>query len=359
MTTLERRRHARTGWFDLVVNGGSALTLRFTKSGFLESQRSVTPQVNDYLIVDDVAMVGKTAIVTTVDLDAGGVAESRFATDVDGDRNLRLLFRPQTLAKVARETVPGDTVEFDEVNVRITEYTIGGDGPVAMPGQLPPSSAYTFCVSLSADTADFYADSLQVPEVRTLFTNDVALYTENFLHFPVGAAVPLGFYDANEGLWKGDSNGVVLRILAIAGDSAQVDVNNDSIPDTQGLLDTLGISIDSWERQELAKHYSAGDTLWRLASNHFSNPDGNPIPGPQSAPLDLSQGTPINPDALEELHTQVCGSIIECENRVLGQSIPVVGTPYALNYRSFRALGDKAVRSLRIPVMGSTVPSKS
>src|SRR5206468_3909950 len=51
------------------------------------------------------------------------------------------------------------------------------------------------------------------------------------------------------------------------------------------------------------------------------------------------------------------GSIIECENRVLGERIPLAGSAMSLNYRSYRAPGDSAIRTVRIPVLPDTVPT--
>ena len=33
------------------------------------------------------------------------------------------------------------------------------------------------------------------------------------------------------------------------------------------------------------------------------------------------------------------GSIIECENQTLGERVPLVGTPFSLNYRGDRQIG--------------------
>jgi hypothetical protein len=54
----------KDGRFDLIVNGGALLTLRFTKTNFLETQRQIAPLWNDYATLDTVAMVGATSRVT-------------------------------------------------------------------------------------------------------------------------------------------------------------------------------------------------------------------------------------------------------------------------------------------------------
>ena len=49
------------------------------------------------------------------------------------------------------------------------------------------------------------------------------------------------------------------------------------------------------------------------------------------------------------------GSIIECQNQVLGEAVAVAGTPFALSYRSNRVPGYAAARTMRIPLSGGTL----
>jgi hypothetical protein len=51
------------------------------------------------------------------------------------------------------------------------------------------------------------------------------------------------------------------------------------------------------------------------------------------------------------------GSIIESENQILGERIPVTGTPFTLNYRSDRVPGRTASNILDIPLIGASVPA--
>src|SRR5207244_1920771 len=51
------------------------------------------------------------------------------------------------------------------------------------------------------------------------------------------------------------------------------------------------------------------------------------------------------------------GSIIECQNQTLGESIAVAGTPFRLHYQSDRVAGRTAARSLRIPLSRGTPPA--
>jgi len=51
------------------------------------------------------------------------------------------------------------------------------------------------------------------------------------------------------------------------------------------------------------------------------------------------------------------GSIIECTNQILGETLGLAGTPFALHYRSDRVPGRSAARTLEIPLSGSTLPA--
>src|SRR5262249_39430533 len=47
---------------------------------------------------------------------------------------------------------------------------------------------------------------------------------------------------------------------------------------------------------------------------------------------------------------------VECQNQTLGETVPIVGTPFSLNYRSNRVPGHRAANRLSIPLSGATIP---
>lgn len=49
------------------------------------------------------------------------------------------------------------------------------------------------------------------------------------------------------------------------------------------------------------------------------------------------------------------GSVIECQNQILGEAVTLTGTAVTLNYRSDRAPGRRSAYSLAIPLSGSSV----
>jgi RHS repeat-associated protein len=344
------------GQFSMLVNGGGPLTLRFTKKGFLEAQRQVTPPPNDFISLDDVALIGGSARETVVDSGAVFVSHSRLASDANGDRDLRVVFPKGTVATVTPAGSSGAT--FATKHVRTKEFTVGSGGPTAMPGTLPPSSAYTYCVNLRLDEADSMTSSGALAS-STQFSKYLGCYTKNFLHLPIGSAIPVGFYDETVGLWKASDDGYVVHVLAGAvGSSADsIDSQGTGHGDSSTRLAALHVSSD--ELVALKSEYSVGDTLVRFSANHFTTYDANPGVTAFLSALVSPAGRGATPQGLMSCPlppSTRAGSVIECENRVLGEAIPLVGSPYTLNYRSFRASGDSAVRTVRVPVIGSTVP---
>ena len=182
-----------------------------------------------------------------------------------------------------------------------------------------------------------------------VFSQPVASYVENFLNFPAGTIVPVGFYDRQKAAWVPMPNGRIVTIVGVAGGLADVDTDGDNTADN-------GIGITAQERQVLATSYAAGQTLWRVPLTHFSSADENwPFSRPDDATSPADSGA--GPDADEPLQDPCLsdGSIIECENQVLGESVPVVGTPFSLNYRSDRMPGQPATRT--ITLSGASVPA--
>ncbi len=196
--------------FDMAVNGGGILTVNYQKTGFLPAHRPVNVPWQNYAHVPDAALIPLDSRVTPIDLNASvpiQVAQGNPVTDSDGTRQATLLFRQGTTATM---TLPnGSTQPLTTLNVRATEYTVGPNGPKAMPAPLPPLSGYTYAVELSADEAI----AAGAKEVR--FSQPIINYVENFLNFPVGIVVPTGYYDRERGVWVASNNGRVIKILSI------------------------------------------------------------------------------------------------------------------------------------------------
>ncbi|MEO6060417.1 MAG: RHS repeat-associated core domain-containing protein, partial [Thermoflexales bacterium] len=338
------------GVFDLLVNGGDLMTLVYTKTGYLPSQRQTLTPAQDYVWLPDIVMLAVDTQVTVIDLStpAMQVARGSAITDVDGARQATLLIPRYTQAELVLSN--GTTQTLTNLHIRATEYTVGRAGPLAMPAPLPPSSGYTYALEYGADEALLAG----ADEVR--FSQALFHYVENFLNFPVGTAVPMGYYDRAKALWIPSDNGRVIKILSIISGTANLDTDGNGVADN-GVVITPSkvLTITADERQQLAGLYQAGQSLWRVPITHFTPwdcnwpygpppgakpPDKKPLPNP---PLDCPQ----------------CkgGSIIETQNQVLGEEVALDNAPFSLNYRSDRAPGRVAAYTLDIPLSGSSVPT--
>jgi RHS repeat-associated protein len=336
------------GAYELAVNGGGPLVLQFEKTGLLPVQRSVKTAWRDWVPVEDVALSALDTVVTVVSANATAlqVARGSTVTDSDGTRQATLLVPAGTGATL---TLPdGTTQALTTLSVRATEYTVGAGGPRAMPGTLPPASGYTYALEWSVDEA------LSANATRVSFSQPVFFYLENFLAFPVGGAVPTGYYDRQAGAWKADADGRVIRIVSITSGLADVDVNGDGVADFGGPLSALGFTNE--ERQRLASLYPAGTSLWRVPLTHLTPWDCNwPFGFPDDAtppPDEAPQADRPEPDPCK-----TSGSIIECENQTLGEALPITGTPYTLHYQSDRVEGRASRFGFEVAVTGATVPA--
>ena len=332
-------------WFDMVVNGGGHLIVRYEKEGYLPVERKVLVPPQDYTVLPMVAMTPE-----------GNLATSQFRCNVSGTwqtvqepggGRLTLLVPPGTSWDSCSETA--------DYGIRLVEYTTGTDGPNAMPALLPPASAYTYAAEFRLEESD---GTILSPE----FSNPLIAYVDNFLHFDRGTTVPSGYYDEEVGAWvqsktnganPSSENGIVLKILS-SGSAATFDITNDEVADDVSAI------ISYQERTQVASLvnsgvFSVGQEYWRVPVSHFSERDFNlPFMPPTDA-----KGPKVAPECDNPLNTNCTtrGSLIVCETQVLGEQIQVPGTPYALVYRSDRVPGYAGSRTLHIPLRGATVPA--
>lgn len=338
------------GRYDLVVNGGGLLTVNVQKSGYLGAQRQADVPWQDYLELLDIALIPLDSKVTAVDLTMGSaqMAAGNPVNDSDGNRQAAVLFPAGTTAELMLDD--GSTQPVDNLNVRATEYTVGDNGPQAMPGLLPPASGYTYAVELSVDEA------MSEGIFGIHFDQPVYSYTDNFLDFPVGSAVPTGYYDRETSKWIASRNGLVIKIVGISSGFAEIDVDGDDIADSGAALSALGIT--DAERQSLAASYTPGQELWRVPVEHFTPWDHNwPFGPPLDAVTPRLPSPEVDSGEIEQCLTEASSSIIECQNQAVREEIPVTGTPYLLTYRSTDVPDRKNRMTLKIPLSGDSVPA--
>ncbi|MFD3622035.1 RHS repeat-associated core domain-containing protein [Streptomyces sp. NPDC058676] len=337
------------GHFDLAVNGGTQLTLNYTKEGHLRAQRPVTVPWQDYLPLPDVALIRPDPAVSAVDLTAASPAQlirASTVTDHDGTRRATLFIPAATTATM--ELPDGTSRPLERAHIRITEYTVGDSGPAAMPADLPPASAYTYAVACRAEEA-FQAGARTVR-----FSQPVVLYTENFLGFPPGIAVPLGSYDFRTAQWTAEPDGRVITLLATTGTTADLDITGDGQPDTGDALAALGITDE--ERTHLAATYPPGQQLWRTPLEHFCPQDCNWPAKSEDPDATFPDQNVATSDPLTNDSCNVHGSIIDVDNQVLQEQLPLAGTGLSLCYSSARCEAFTPAYQLRIPLTSEKPP---
>jgi RHS repeat-associated protein len=355
------------GVFDYAVNGGSLLTLDYSRPGYLPAQRRVDAPWEDAIQVEDVRLLGLDANVTVVPLDDrtdAHVARGSIVADEDGARQATLIVPEGGLT--ANITLPDGSVvpALSQLSIRATEYTVGTNGAQAMPAALPATSGYTYAVELSADEA------LRAGATGVTFDRPLAFYVENYLDFPVGGVVPVGYYDRQQAQWVPLDNGRIVRVLSTdASGRAELDIDGGGTAASAEQLTELGVTAG--ELLKVASLYQPGQSLWRAPIPHFSPidlnwpyrlppgagpPGGGNGGGPPWTDPETQTGLQESPSGEVENPCEASGSIIECQNQALGERIPVAGTPFSLAYRSNEAFGTKSRRTLTIPLSGDAVP---
>ena len=338
------------GRFDLAANGGAPVTVDIEGDGWLPAQRTLDVPWQGWADAGEIVLVAVDPVVTTVVPGASvtQVAQSSVVVDDDGPRQAALIFDPGTLAEMVLPD--GSRAPLSSMNVRITEFTVGPSGPAAMPGALPPTSAYTYAMELSVDEA------LAAGADTVLFNRPVAFYLDNFLGMPVGIPVPMAYYDRSAAAWVPSEDGRVIGILSATGGIADVDTNGDGLPDADAVLEAQG--IDLAERQRLATMYAPGASVWRVQVTHFTayDPNYGTVPAPGAEPPQVPPPrTPANSNPDNPSEQGGYGTIDE-EGQVFRERVALPGTSFGLAYSSERVPGYLASRTVDIPLSGAALP---
>jgi len=184
------------------------------------------------------------------------------------------------------------------------------------------------------------------------FNKKVPFYVDNFLNFPVGEVVPVGFYDKSKAAWIPSQNGKVIKIVSITNGMANLDVTGDDVADSGTVITSLGITPE--EQAQLATLYTVGKSLWRVQIEHLTPWDCNwPFGPPQDAVF------PPNKDK-EKLPDDPCkesGCVIQVESQVLGEDYQITGSAFSLHYRSDRVSGRTTGRAITIPLSEDSIPA--
>ena len=204
-------------------------------------------------------------------------------------------------------------------------------------------------VELSADEAE------AANAEHVTFDKPVSVYFENFDGRDVGKVFTNGALIEEQGRFVQETPGVVLEIVGEPGGAAEIDTTGDGVAESGSfLVSTYGITVE--EREELSVLYGTGQELARVQTSHFSG-----ICGGHAAPI-FPPGTkdpnqpPPNPAPPNPCPTKP-GSTIRLEGQCLGESVPLVGSPFRLHYESERTPAAEDRRTIEIPVTGATLPT--
>jgi len=338
------------GAYALAVDGGGELVVRLTEKDHLPAERMASTYWHKYTVLDDVALVALDLAVTEVvprsptsqlawgTRVGGGAAGS--AIDSTPSRRPLLVVPPNT----AISTTGAPAGAF---HVRMTEYTAFREGVRAMPASLPANSGYTYAVEMMVD---------ELRGKGVAFDKPLSFYLDDFLELPEGEPVPTGTYDPTLSAWVPDPSGKVIRIVGISpGGEAIVSASSSG-----------GVVWDAGELASLALAYrtdvcptaqttcaegSAGvkpKQLWRVKMAHFSTKDHNwgiSLPAGAVGPTGSGAGTG---GGSSKNTCEQAGSVIECQNQVLGEVLPIAGSAYSLTTWSDRTLASRLTLRVKL-----------
>ena len=333
------------GRFSIPVQGGSVMTMVFQKENHITVQRKIDVPWKDIAVLEPFKMITEDTASTAVAFDGSSSTvithESTTVTDEFGSRSCSLVFRGDNHA-YAVDDDGNEMFELETINVRATEFTTQD----AMPAQLPPNSAYTYCVELSVDGIK-----------NVVFEDPVVAWVDNFLGFDVGEVVPVGYYDRIGSVWVPHDNGMVVQLLDEDGDGRvdALDADGDDLPDD---LNQNGTYDDEVTGLDDRSRYLPGATFWRVRVSHFTPWDCNwPIGPPSDAESPNPDGVPDSDKANsgEQPCSSSISSFVEDRRRVLHEDILVPGTDITLHYAGSRVEGYKT--AITVPASGDTVPA--
>jgi RHS repeat-associated protein len=335
------------GRFDLVVRGGTTVVLRLEKTGYLPLERRVEIGWDESAFMDDVTML-QPATGSPATFGSGAPAQTITGSCSSDQAGCGTSYQRTPVVFIPSGTTSGS---IGNTTLRITEFTAGPTGRSAMPGELPPTTAFTYAVDLSIDgstgTTTFNKGSAPA---------ELPVYLDDFLNLgangtKIGRVVPAAYYDKDKHAWVSEPNGRVIKITSVTGGVAVVDSG------------TANLSLSTEERTMLGQKYAAGKTLWRIPVKHFSAWDFNLPLGPPDCEGTVCPGPTGNESPPDGCNSSCCmtgyqGSIIDCEAQGLGEAIDVPGTAFQLNYRSRRMPGYRGRAQIPLNLTGAQVHSK-
>ncbi len=312
------------GRFAIPVEGGGPLVVVYRKEGLISVQRQVDVPWNDVAVADTIQMLVEDTAATTVVFDGNPdtviTHQSTPFTDDFGTRATTLVFTGDNMAYAVDEN-GNDLQQLATITTRATEYATLD----SMPAQLPPTSAYTYCAELKVDGVR-----------RVRFEQPITVWVDNFIGFPVGEVVPVGYYDRDRGVWVPLDNGVVVQLLDTDDNGVvdALDATGDGLPDD---LDNNGSTTNEINGLTDSARYAPGVSYWRAQISHFTPVDLNWPFGP---PPDAIWPDPsLAADYSKEDCRRWPNPEVRVRARIVDREIPIPGTDMALHYASNRVEG--------------------
>lgn len=173
-----------SGVYRMIVQGAEVATLSIAVPGYVPVHRAVQPGWQRFATADRTVLVARQANETFVDLAVQtdiAIAAADGSSDGAGSRTGTLLIPPGTSADL--ELAGGGSTPTEALTLRITELTVGADGPARMPAALPAGSGYTHCFEVAVDEAE------DAGAVGVSFASPVYYLLENYRGFAVGTRV--------------------------------------------------------------------------------------------------------------------------------------------------------------------------
>lgn len=246
---------------------------------------------------------------------------------------------------------------LENYNIAAANYTPTAS-PDGMPAPLPALSAYTFAAEFIArKSTNTLVDSVLFREGASCEGGSPSrayAIVPDFLGLGVGTTLPSGAYSAESGRWVPEADG---RVWAITNSGGTVSL--DSAPPPGVSSSELAAIHTALFPSGCGAGLPSTRNMWLVPLPHFSAWDFNlaqiialinRVIGPQNG-------------ARSENGTQCSmprgGSIIECENRTLGERVAVQGTPFTLNYSTTRVPGFGSARRITLPLMDPMVNGAS
>ncbi len=331
------------GKFDIAFNSGGSTTLKFERNGYAPASRDFEAKTQSMFSLEPVRLVSRDTKVTTVTTNSqqAQIAEGSPVADERGTRTAAVLIPPNTAAHLKMPN--GANVPLENLNIRMTEFTVGPDGPKKMPASLPPQTAYTYALEIAADEA------IALGAEQVIFSKPVPFYVDNFLSIPSGLAMPLGYLNPKTGYWEAYPDGVVIDILSHDNGRAVLNLGSGQAA-TPADLAIHG--IDDTELENLASLYQPGKSIWRVRLNHFSVNDLN---GNGQSPTNNNPGDPNNNNVNNPINCPGCQIDVISGN--VTEKIDLPGTERSIHFSSRRG-GTRAENArATIQYLGEEVPS--